>query len=265
MEPWKIALIGALGAGMIGYGVYANKTPTGDLQPPAPGGTPKPIKYVGTTLPAWPTITQWMNTPAPVSLGALKGKTVLFEVFRTECSHCQAAAPFLVKLHGRYAPRGVVFVGVESPIKSTQPGWPESDWTKVQTWVKGKGYTWPVGFDENSRWFQGKFGNGVYYPSLFLIPPNGVVSYFQSGHDSEKTLSLATELEKAAPGQGDLPARAQDLTRFLAEDLGVQKDKDAQQSLEADIERRLKQTTAASPSTPPKSAALPSAPSPQLR
>ncbi len=239
MEPWKLAIIGVLGAGMLGYGMYANSTPKVNLAPPMPGAAPVPVQYVGKALPAWPSVTQWMNTSAPPSLNGLKGKTVLLEVFRTECSHCQAAAPFLAKLYPRYAPRGIEFVGIQSPSKSPEPDNPEEDWTKVQAWAKAKGYTWPVGFDDKSQWFQGKFGQGVSYPSLFLLGPDGKVGFFQSGHTPEKALDLAVELEKVAPGQGDNAARARDLTRFLASDLGVQSDQKAQQSLAADIQTRL--------------------------
>ena len=247
-------MIAALGAGLIGYGVHANSTPKVDLNPSGPAPSPTPAKYIGTTLPAWPSITQWANTSAPPSLVGLIGKPVLLEVFRTECSHCQQAAPFLAKLYGRYAPRGVQFVGIESPSKSPDPQWPEADWTKVQAWAKDRGYVWPLGFDDKSQWFQGKFGDKVSYPSIFLIDRSGKVIYFHSGHTAEKELDLSIELEKIVPAKGTAAANATSLMTFLAPDLGVQGNQIAQKSLVTDIQKRL----SAQPAT--KTAAAPGAP-----
>src|SRR4051812_18921376 len=104
MEPWKLAAIAAIVVGFIGFGMFSssssNKFPVGNTAGgsgvvPTPGPPAAFAKYMGGTLPNWPTVTQWVNTPAPVNLATLKGKPVLVEVFRIECSHCQEAAPFL--------------------------------------------------------------------------------------------------------------------------------------------------------------------------
>ncbi|BCM91113.1 protein DipZ [Abditibacteriota bacterium] len=250
MEPWKIAVIAALGFGIIGFGKVVN-TPPGPVDPisntavnpvgvqPTPGPPANFAKYMGATLPAWPTVTQWANTPGPVNLGSLKGKMVLLEVFRIECSHCQEAAPFLVKLHARYAPRGVDFVGIQSPGAITDPANPEINWATVQKWIKTQGYTWPVGFDANSAWFQGKFGKNVSYPSLFLFDKSGKIVFIQSGHNTDKAMDLIAELEHIAPGQGDVKAQATDLSRFLSPALGIRNDAKSQQSLTDDFVARL--------------------------
>ena len=245
MEPWKLAVIAALGAGIVGYGVFANSSANHTLLNKPPGVRPTlgassaPSKFIGKTLPAWPTMKQWMNSSSPPNLALLKGKPVLLEVFRIECNHCVEAAPVLVQLHKRYAPRGVQFVGVQSPASGNDPENPENNWKTVQSWVKGNGYTWPVGFDAGSAWFQGKFGKDVYYPSLFLIDASGKVTFFQTGHDAEKALQLAVELEKIAPGKGDVQARATDLSRFLAPGMGLGSDATSQQSLANELTKRI--------------------------
>ena len=244
MEPWKIAAIAALGASIIGYGVFSNSSTNRDIiagstPTPAPSSVAAPPKYIGKTLPLWPSMTQWVNTPAPVNLPSLRGKPVLLEVFRTECPHCNDAAPFLVRLHGRYAPRGVQFVGVQSPGGFNDPENPENDWKTVQSWLKEKGYTWPVGFDAKSSWFQGKLGKNVSYPSLFLIDKNGKVVFFQSGHTVDKAIDLSVELEKIAPGKDNIAARAGDLSQFLAPGIGLGTDPNGQKSLTNDLAARL--------------------------
>ncbi len=252
MEPWKLAVIAALGVSIIGFGIISNKGGADTFNYPSPGpttpagvlptpGPPKAFaKYVGTTLPAWPNVNQWANTPAPPNLASFKGKPVLLEVFRIECSHCQEAAPYMAALYARYAPRGVAFVGVESPGDLTDPNNPESNWTTVQQWIKSKGYTWPVGFDANSKWFQGKFGKDVFYPAMFLLDQNGKVVYVQSGHDENKALQLAVELERIAPGKGDLNAKANDIAKFLIPNLNVPHDAAYQKSLATAVATRLK-------------------------
>lgn len=240
MEPWKLAVIAALVVGTVGFGIVSNG---GNANPLLPTPTPAPApplgppsifkKYMGTTLPTYPGIKQWANTPGPVNIASLKGKPVLLEVFRIECSHCQEAAPFLVALHKRYAPRGVAFVGVQSPGDLTDPGNPENNWANVQSWIKSQGYTWPVGFDANSAWFQGKFGKGVSYPSLFLLDKNGNTVFIQSGHDSNKALQLAAELEHIAPTQGNTTAQAKSLAQFLAPGDAVAVSKDLATRLNA--------------------------------
>lgn len=248
MEKWKLAAIAALLCAFAGYGVFANSKAntaivsggTGTPTAPTPAFTPpKPSKYDGTTLPAWPSIKQWINTPAPVNLNSWKGKPVLVEVFRTECSHCQQAAPFLSALHTRYAPRGVEFVAIQSPGNAKDPENPENSWPLVQSWAKQRGYSWPVGFDAKSAWFQGKWGDKVLYPSLFLLDPSGKVVFFQSGHDDAKALQLAVELERIAPGKGDASARAKDILNWIMKTLSTGPGAAQQQALQEGISSYL--------------------------
>ncbi|RYX83196.1 TlpA family protein disulfide reductase [bacterium] len=234
MEPWKIAVIAALGIGFISFGMLTNGQ-TGGNDPtntPAPANSPASFKtqpapptvfakYKGSVIPSWPNITQWVNAPTPPTLESLKGKPALIEVFRIGCSHCQEAAPYLVHLHERYGPRGVAFVGLQSPGDLKDLNNPESNWTGVQGWVKAEGYSWPVGFDAKSKWFQGNFREGVTYPTLFVLDKTGKVSFIQSGHDEQKALQLAIELERVAPSPGDANAQADNLSKFLSPNLGL--------------------------------------------
>ena len=264
MEKWKLAAIAALLCSFAGYGVFANSSANQAIGTgaPLPAVTPTPSPWIGKTLPAWPSIKQWVGTPAPPNLNALRGKPVLLEVFRTECPHCRDAAPVLAALHSRYAPRGVEFVGIQSPgdVKDAQN--PENSWPAVQGWVKQKGYTWPVGFDAQSTWFQGQFGGkNVSYPSLFLLDKTGKVVFFQSGHDTGKAVQLAVELERIAPGQGDLNARSNDLAKWLSVPLQLQS-ADTQSSLQQDVLARLgapKKVAPATSSMAPSPAMLASA------
>lgn len=263
MEKWQLGAVGALVAGFALFGFMAhqsnvNSNPYGGTVTVAgPNGgsgstqtpfvPPTPSRFDGTTLPPWPSIKQWINTPAPVGLNALKGKPVFLEVFRTGCSHCQDAAPFMAQLHARYAPRGVQFVAIQSPATGKDPENPENDWTKVQAWTKERGYNWPVGFDEKSGWFQGNFGKDVYYPALWVIDPNGKVLTYYTGHDEAKALRLTAILEKVAPGPGDAQKRASDLLDWLTKVTNTQISAQIQDAVKKAVAAYLQQPQMTTP------------------
>jgi len=222
MEKWKLAVIAALLCSFAGYGWLLNtphSTTNGAGAPPLVTPTtftpPAPSKYDGQTIPSLSGIKTWANTKTPVDFSTYRGHPILFEVFRTECEHCQDAAPFLAQLHARYAPRGVEFLAVQSASDNPEPNWPEKSWPAVQTWIKDKGYTWPVGFDPNRAWFKKSYGNDVFYPSLFLLDKTGKIVFFQSGHTDAKAIELSVQLERIAPGTANAPQRATDLVNWM--------------------------------------------------
>lgn len=52
----------------------------------------------------------WINGPPP----ELKGKVVVIDAWSTHCKPCVDALPKMYKLHQKYSPRGVVFLGIVS-------------------------------------------------------------------------------------------------------------------------------------------------------
>ena len=211
MEKWKIGVIALLICALAGYGISQQKSEA-VVPPPPPTVSP----WIGKTLPAWPKITQWVNTPAPVALEKLRGNVVLVEVFRTECGHCQDAAPILVAMNQRYGPRGLKMVSIQSPGDFKDPQNPESNWKSVQKWMKERRFSWPAGFDGKSDWFQGTV-KGTNYPTMFVLDKNGKVVFYQTGHTPEKAIDLALEIEKQLVGTKLNAAQIQNLTNWLAQ------------------------------------------------
>ena len=255
MEKWKIGVVAALILGLVGYGVSQQKT----SEPPvvadanatiAPGTTPAPeankaAVFIGQELggdkiPLWTKFGPWENAKQPISLDSLKGQPALLEFFRINCSHCQEAAPFLEALYQRYQPRGLKMAAVQSPGDYKDATNDETQWPKVQDFVKAGGLTFPVGMDENSQYFQQTL-NGSYYPTTMLTDKNGKVVYAQTGHDAKKAMALAVELEKQLPGAGTPKERAADLAKFLRPFLfgNGKVDGALLQSLTDDLEQRL--------------------------
>ena len=228
MEKWKLVVIALLLLGLVGYGVSQQQspqsaaTPTGTNAPSGSGAAVKENKvadFVGqklasAKLPEWPNLGPWDNTKQAIPLGSLKGKPTLIEFFRINCSHCQDAAPFMEMLYKRYHPRGLNMVAVQSPGNYKDPTNEETQWPKVQDWIKAGGLTYPVAMDKDSAYFQGTI-KGTTYPTVMVANADGTIVGAHTGHDVEKGIDLAVELEKLLPGAGTPRQRAQDLAKFL--------------------------------------------------
>lgn len=229
MEKWKIGVIAVLLLGLVGYGISQQQSdkPADAIltaTPGVPGATAAPTENKaagfigqqlgGDKLPEWKNLGPWENTKKPITLNLIKGKPALIEFFRIKCSHCQDAAPFLEALYKRYGPRGLKMVAIQSPGEYKDILNDETQWPKVQAFVKAGGLTYPVAMDKDSQYFQQTLG-GTIYPTTMIADPSGKVVHAQTGHDTQKTITLAVELEKQLPGKGTPQERAADLAKFL--------------------------------------------------
>ena len=261
MEKWKLGIIGLLLVALVGYGVWqpnprgnaATSNATGSASMGAAAGkSPEPNKaavFIGQTwggqnLPEWPNLGPWENTKQAVTVASLKGKPSLVEFFRINCSHCQEAAPFMEMLYQRYRPRGLNMVAVQSPGLYKDPQNEETQWPSVQNWIKAAGLTYPVAMDANSAYFQQTI-KGTFYPTVMIANADGKIIEAHTGHDIEKAISLAVELEKLLPGAGTPKARAQNLAKFLrpliySSNGGAPVNSAIEKSFADDLEQRLK-------------------------
>lgn len=256
MEKWKIGVIVALLAGLIGYGAL-QQSPSESAAPPeaVTDASSEPPAFVATTEPSesaqrfmgqslaqtpdWNSVKQWVNTPQPLSKASVQGEVALVEVFRIGCSHCEQAIPFMEALYERYAPRGLKMVAIHSPGAFDDPGNPENDWNTVQSWLKERGVKYPVGFDARSAWFQGRI-KGDRYPTLLLFDQKGKVALAHTGFDAAKATSFAIALEKRLPGQGSVEERARELAKWLTSLYGTAGNENWQNEAAQQIETQLK-------------------------
>ncbi len=241
MEKWKIATIAALLFALFGFGILQSGGTN-----PSPTPPPAPSPYLGKTLPAW-NFKTWNGKP--VSQPELRGKPAFIEIFRIECPHCQDAAPFLVALHARYAPRGLKVVSIQSPGDFKNAENPENSWPTVQTWLKERKIDYPVAFDAGSKYFQGTVkkqvlggkNDNLLYPTMIFTDKAGKIDFSQTGYDITKALTLAIEMEKRFPTSPDTEKSADDLANWLSKnlpELGITGD--MKKALRDDIAQRLK-------------------------
>lgn len=96
----------------------------------------------------------------------IKGKPVLLEFWATWCPPCRKSIPHLNELHGKYADRGLVIIGVTNENKSV-----------VRKFLKEQPIAYHVAFDDGklAKHFQVR---GI--PHAFLANAEGVIVW--SGH-----------------------------------------------------------------------------------
>lgn len=253
MEKWKLGVIAVLLLSLVGYGISQQKSdkPEDAIVTGTPGATAAPeankaADFIGQQLggakiPEWSKVGPWQNTKKPVTAQSLKGSPALVEIFRIKCSHCQEAAPFLEALYQRYQPRGLKMVAIQSPGDYKDILNEETQWPSVQAFLKAGGLTYPVGMDKDSQYFQ-KTLKGTYYPTTMIADATGKVVHAQTGHDTQKAITLAVELEKLLPTKGTTKQRAADLAKFLKPFVFGNGKPDAAlyQALTDDLEQRLK-------------------------
>jgi thiol-disulfide isomerase/thioredoxin len=200
MEMWKIGVIGALLAGYVGYSTLQNQPlepqagpePQNQATPPNEPPRVDPATLVGTKVKPWSIPAgQWMNSDRPLTPKDLQGKVTLLEFWRTGCSHCEEAAPFMNGLAKRYGPKLQIITfqspGLLSPLNE------ETDWKKVQDWAKERGIAYPVAFDAGRK-LKNQYQVPT-YPFLMVADRTGTIRFAQTGHTEEKARALVEALE----------------------------------------------------------------------
>jgi thiol-disulfide isomerase/thioredoxin len=127
---------------------------------------------VGNPAPEFPRA-QWLNGP-PLTLRGLRGKVVLVDFWEYTCINCIRTLPYLKEWYKRYAPYGLVIVGVHTPEfrASSIP-------SNVEAAVRRFGITYPVLLDDRYKTWNA-YGN-LYWPRDYLIDRKGVIRFDHVG------------------------------------------------------------------------------------
>lgn len=93
--------------------------------------------------PQWE-VTQWLNTPEPLSLAALAGKVVVVNAFQMLCKGCvQDSLPQMQRIHERFSRNDVAVIGLHTVFEHKDVMTPKA----VEAFVHEFGLSFPIGID----------------------------------------------------------------------------------------------------------------------
>ena len=146
-------------------GVMNDRTSTNSMMMTAAAAAPGP--GVEGQLPSLAGATSWLNSP-PLTPEALRGKVVLIDFWTYSCINCLRALPYVKSWYARYAPYGLVVIGVHAPEFPFEKN-PEN----VRRAVHDLGITYPVALD-NDYAIWSAFNN-KYWPAHYFIDARGQI------------------------------------------------------------------------------------------
>ncbi|KAB0644232.1 cytochrome c biogenesis protein DipZ [Burkholderia latens] len=134
----------------------------------APGALP-----VEGTLPSLDGAVQWLNSP-PLTAAGLRGKVVLVDFWTYSCINCLRTLPYTTAWARKYAPYGLVVIGVHAPEFAF-----ERDIGNVKKAVHDLGIDYPVAIDNGYAIWRA-FGN-EYWPAHYFVDAQGRIRHHHFG------------------------------------------------------------------------------------
>ncbi len=122
-----------------------------------------------------------------VSLGAQRGKVVLFNIWATWCHPCRDEIPELQDLHVKYRDRGLELVGVSVDADGSDEA--------IRAFMQDFRMTYPVWRDPDERVLTQFLTVGV--PATFLIDREGILRWRMTGPIQPKDTALIAAIERA--------------------------------------------------------------------
>ncbi|WP_420212928.1 cytochrome c biogenesis protein DipZ [Burkholderia aenigmatica] len=124
-------------------------------------------------LPSLDGAVQWLNSP-PLTAAGLRGKVVLVDFWTYSCINCLRTLPYTNAWARKYAPYGLVVIGVHAPEFAF-----ERDIGNVKKAVHDLGIDYPVAIDNGySIW---RAFNNEYWPAHYFIDAQGRVRHHHFG------------------------------------------------------------------------------------
>ncbi len=139
--------------------------------------------------------TGWINTD-PLTARDLAGRVVVYDFWTYSCVNCVRTLPYLRAWYDRYAPDGLVIVGVHTPEFEF-----EQVRSNVEAATRRLGVTWPVALDNNKAIWD-TFRN-AYWPAKYVADREGHIRYRHIGEggyeETEDVLRTLLGVDPAAP------------------------------------------------------------------
>jgi thiol-disulfide isomerase/thioredoxin len=148
--------------------------------------------------PEFPSDVTWLQG-GPLTMHDLRGRPVLIDFWDYTCVNCLRTIPYLKEWHARYAPHGLVIIGVHAPefAFARERGY-------VARAVKDLGIEYPIVLD-NSHAIWDAYANR-YWPAKYLVDKDGYVRAYHFGEGAyEEVESQIQSLIKEASPDAELP------------------------------------------------------------
>ncbi|WP_175817118.1 cytochrome c biogenesis protein DipZ [Burkholderia diffusa] len=154
--------------------------------PQAPAALP-----VEGTLPSLDGAVQWLNSP-PLTAAGLRGKVVLVDFWTYSCINCLRTLPYTTAWARKYAPYGLVVIGVHAPEFAF-----ERDIGNVKKAVHDLGIDFPVAIDNHYTIWRA-FSN-EYWPAHYFVDAQGRVRrhHFGEGEYAQSERAIQSLLAEA--------------------------------------------------------------------
>ena len=137
----------------------------------------------------------WLNS-TPLTPADLEGKVVLYDLWTFGCINCQHTTPSLRGWYARYAPDGLVIVGVHTPEFDY-----EADPANVAHAVIKADIAYPVALDPQRRVWRA-FDNH-YWPMFYLYDRAGARRYIHIGEgayaETEEAIRSLLDVDPSSP------------------------------------------------------------------
>jgi len=132
-----------------------------------------------------------LETGAEVSLGALRGRIVLLNVWALWCGPCRHELPALEKLRSSYRGAGLEVVGVNIDGRGQE--------ALIRRFSLDAGIHYPIWLDPDDR-VSNQFGV-IALPTTFLIDQFGRVRWRGTGALDARSLELNRLIGEVVPGR----------------------------------------------------------------
>ncbi|AOK14924.1 cytochrome C biogenesis protein [Burkholderia cepacia] len=168
----------------------ADTSPQPAVQAMRAAAAPATLPVEG-TLPSLDGAVQWLNSP-PLTAAGLRGKVVLVDFWTYSCINCLRTLPYTTAWARKYAPYGLVVIGVHAPEFAF-----ERDIGNVKKAVHDLGIDFPVAIDNHfTIW---RAFNNEYWPAHYFVDARGRVRrhHFGEGEYAESEHAIQSLLAEA--------------------------------------------------------------------
>jgi thiol-disulfide isomerase/thioredoxin len=162
---------------------------------------------IGAPMPPF-TVERWVNSPA-LTPEALRGKVVLVDFWEYTCVNCIRTLPFVKAWNARYAPYGLVVVGVHAP---------EFEFGKraenIDRGIRDHGLIYPIAIDNDFKTWTA-YRNQA-WPAKYLFDARGALRGIWIGEGNDGQIEGEIRRLLVDAGAANLPTPAPEVAAHRA-------------------------------------------------